>query len=161
MAINPNQAGLFPGGGGHFNFVCTGVCGHRIEKLTHPQTKVGLSVNQNTPIPRLFTTEIEQQTTIGFIQLRRNPPIPRLNYIKIMTHPQVFGQKFTSIRRFLAWKTHPFWSHIPNMTQYGSAPQGPIFVKYRLGPLCFSFVCGPITTKLGMLVLWDKISQNQ
>ena len=29
------------GGGGHFNFVCTGVCGHRIGKLTHPQTKAG------------------------------------------------------------------------------------------------------------------------
>ena len=27
-------------------------------------------------------------------------------------------------------------------------------------PLCFSFICGPITTKLGMMVLWDKISQN-
>ena len=39
-----------------------------------------------------------------------------------MTHPQVFGQKFTPIHRFLAWKTHPFWPHIPNMTQYGSAP---------------------------------------
>ena len=43
----------------------------------------------------------------------------------IMTHPQVFGQKFTPIRRFLAWKTHPFWPHIPNMTQYGSAPPPP------------------------------------
>ena len=41
-----------------------------------------------------------------------------------MTHLQVFGQKFTPIHRFLAWKTHPFWSHIPNMTQYGSAPGG-------------------------------------
>ena len=41
-----------------------------------------------------------------------------------MTHPQVFGQKFTPIRRFSAWKTHPFWPHIPNMTQYGSAPGG-------------------------------------
>ena len=39
-----------------------------------------------------------------------------------MTHPQVFGQKITPIRRFLARKTHPFWPHIPNMTQYGSAP---------------------------------------
>ena len=27
--------------GGHFNFICTGVCGHRIGKLTHPQTKAG------------------------------------------------------------------------------------------------------------------------
>ena len=41
-----------------------------------------------------------------------------------MTHPQVFGQKFTLIRRFSAWKTHPFWLHIPNMIQYGSAPLG-------------------------------------
>ena len=39
-----------------------------------------------------------------------------------MTHPQVFGQKFTPIRRFSAWNTHPFWPHIPNMTQYVSAP---------------------------------------
>ena len=27
--------------GGHFNFICTGVCGHRTGKLTHPQTKAG------------------------------------------------------------------------------------------------------------------------
>ena len=26
--------------------------------------------------------------------------------------------------------------------------------------LCFSFICNPITTKLGMMVLWDKISQK-
>ena len=39
-----------------------------------------------------------------------------------MTHPQVFGKKFTLIRRFSAWKSHPFWPHIPNVTQYGSAP---------------------------------------
>ena len=39
-----------------------------------------------------------------------------------MTHSQVFGQKFTPIRRFLAWKTHPFWPHIPHLTQCGSAP---------------------------------------
>ena len=30
-----------------------------------------------------------------------------------MTHLQVFGRKFTPIRRFLASKTHPFWPHIP------------------------------------------------
>ena len=41
-------------GGGDFSFVCTGVCGHRIGKLTHPQTKA----RPNTPILRLFTTEI-------------------------------------------------------------------------------------------------------
>ena len=63
-------------GGGHFNFVCTRVCGHRIEKLTHPQTKAGPLINKNTPILRLFTTEIDQ-TTIGFFQFRRKPPIPR------------------------------------------------------------------------------------
>ena len=38
-----------------------------------------------------------------------------------MTHLQVFGQNIIPIRRFLAWKTLPFWLHIPNMTQYGSA----------------------------------------
>ena len=42
-----------------------------------------------------------------------------------MTHPQVFGQKFAPIRRFSAGKTHPFWPHIPNMTQCGSAPPPP------------------------------------
>ena len=42
-----------------------------------------------------------------------------------MTHPQVFGLTFTPIRRFLALKTHPFWPHIPNMTQYGSAAPPP------------------------------------
>ena len=54
-----NNCPLTRGGGGHFNFVCTGVCGHSIEKLTHPQTKVGPSMNQNTPILRLFKTEID------------------------------------------------------------------------------------------------------
>ena len=36
---------------------------------------------------------------------------------------------------------------------------GVILVKYRLGAhcaLCFSFICGPITTKLGRMVLWHK-----
>ena len=42
--------------------------------------------------------------------------------IKIMTHPQGFRRKFTPICWFLAQKTHPFWPHIPSMTQYGSAP---------------------------------------
>ena len=41
-----------------------------------------------------------------------------------MTHPHVFSQNFTPIRRFLAWKTHPFWPHIPNMAQCRSAPPG-------------------------------------
>ena len=36
----------FLGPGGHFNFICMGVCGHRIGKLTHPQTKAGLKTDQ-------------------------------------------------------------------------------------------------------------------
>ena len=52
MVLPRNQ--LFdPRGGGHFNFVCTGVCGHRIGKLTHPQTKACPSIDKNTPILRL------------------------------------------------------------------------------------------------------------
>ena len=51
-------------GGGHFklNFVCMGGGGgggHRIGKLSHLQTKAGSSVNKNTPILRLVTTEID------------------------------------------------------------------------------------------------------
>ena len=48
-----------------------------------------------------------------------------------MTRPQVFGKKFTPIRRFSTLKTHPFWPHIPNMTQYESAPPGFILVKQQ------------------------------
>ena len=43
-------------GGGHFNSNCTGVCGHRIGKLTHPQTKAGPKTD---PILRLFAIEID------------------------------------------------------------------------------------------------------
>ena len=43
--------------------------------------------------------------------------------IRIMTHPQVSGQKLTPIRSFFGLETHPFWSHMPNVTQYGSAPR--------------------------------------
>ena len=50
-----------------------------------------------------------------------------------MPHPQVFSQKFTPICRFLAWKTHPFWPHIPNMTQYGSAPRGSATLALKRG----------------------------
>ena len=50
---------MIPGGGRHFNFACMGVCGHRIRKLTHSQTEAGPSINKNTPILRLFTTEID------------------------------------------------------------------------------------------------------
>ena len=40
-----------------------------------------------------------------------------------------------------------FWNHIG----WGA----------HCAPLCFSSICCPITTKLGMLVLWYKISQKQ
>ena len=68
--------------GGHLNFVCTGVCGHMMGKLIHPQTKAGPSINKNRSIVRLFTKEHYQNwlTTIGFIQFRRKPPIPKYNY---------------------------------------------------------------------------------
>ena len=36
-----NQSSGGGGGGRHFGFICTGVCGRRIGKLTHPQTKAG------------------------------------------------------------------------------------------------------------------------
>ena len=83
--------------------------------------------------------------TAGFIQFHENHPFPgrmiemetsvEVLCIRIMTHPQVLGRKFTPIRRFLGrdlhpsagfWtsETHPFWLHIPNMTQNGSAPPG-------------------------------------
>ena len=49
--------------GGHFSFVCTGVCCRIIGKLTHPQTKAGLSINKNRPIPRLCTIKDEPKLT--------------------------------------------------------------------------------------------------
>ena len=60
-----------------------------------------------------------------------------------MTHPQVFGQKFTPIRRFSAWKSHPFWPHIPNVTQYGSAPPPGPRVPFHISlylSLAFAFL---------------------
>ena len=51
------------GGGGHFNFVCTGVCGGTLGKLTNPETKVSLSINKNRPIPRLCTIKHEPKLT--------------------------------------------------------------------------------------------------
>ena len=50
-------------GMGRFNFVCTRVCGHTIGKLTHPQTKVGLSANKNRFIPRLCAIKNEPKLT--------------------------------------------------------------------------------------------------
>ena len=85
---------------GHFNFVCTEVCGHSIGKLTHPQTKVGLSINKNRPIPRLCTIKHEPiltKTTGNFIKFHKNHPFPgriidmvtslEVLCITIMTHP--------------------------------------------------------------------------
>ena len=45
--------------GRHFNFVCTGMCGHTIGKLAHPQTKAGPLTNKKGPIPRLCTIKHE------------------------------------------------------------------------------------------------------
>ena len=50
-------------GGGHFNFVCTGVCGHTTGKLTHPQTKVGLEINKTDPFPDYGTINYEPKLT--------------------------------------------------------------------------------------------------
>ena len=49
--------------GGDFNFLCTGVWGHTIGKLTHPQTKAGPKINKNRPIPRLCTIKHEPKLT--------------------------------------------------------------------------------------------------
>ena len=39
---------------------------------------------------------------------------------------------------FSAWKTHPFWPHIPNMTQYGNAPRvWEMLIYSRLQLKCF------------------------
>ena len=48
-----------PGGWGHFNFVCTGVCGHITEKFAHSQTEAGPSISKNRAIPRLCTIKHE------------------------------------------------------------------------------------------------------
>ena len=55
---NPGNSTLLRmgGGGGHFNFVCTGVCGHSIRKLAYLQTKTGPSINKN----RQFSDYLQQ-----------------------------------------------------------------------------------------------------
>ena len=46
-------------------------------------------------------------------------------------------------------KAGVFWNHLGWGRGAHCAP-----------PFCFCFIRGPITTKLGMMVLWDKISQK-
>ena len=58
IQLKTNIPGRGGGGGGALQHRLYGVCGHKIGKLTHPQTKAGPSINKNTPILRLFTTEI-------------------------------------------------------------------------------------------------------
>ena len=41
--------------------------------------------------------------------------------MKVMTHPQVWLELYVHPQVF-DLETHPFWPHIPNMTQYWSAP---------------------------------------
>ena len=70
--------GLIPGG--HFNLVCTGVCGHNTEKLIHQQAKSVPLINKNRPIPRLCTVKHEpnfDEITISNIQVTRKSPILR------------------------------------------------------------------------------------
>ena len=50
-------------GRGHFNLICKGMWGHTIEKLTHPQTEAGPSINKNRHIPRLCTIKHELKLT--------------------------------------------------------------------------------------------------
>ena len=59
MLLSGGGGGGEEEGRGHFNFICTGVYGHRIRKLTHPQTKAGPSINKSRPILRLFRIEID------------------------------------------------------------------------------------------------------
>ena len=84
--------------------------------------------------------------------------------IRIMIHPQVLGQKFTPIRRFLgrdlhpsagfwASKTHPFWPHIPNMTQNGSAPPQGIVDQNTYNKVSDIFIDHKKKLKLSFLVV--------
>ena len=97
--------------GDHFNLICTGMCGHTIGKLTHPQTEAGLSINKNRPILRLCTIKREsklaklQQILFNFMKTTHSQvelvTSIKVLCIRIMIDPQVFGQKFTPICRFL------------------------------------------------------------
>ena len=128
---------LKAGGGGHFNFVCTGVCGHIIGKLTHPQTKGGLSINKNRPIPRLCTmkheprlTKLQQvlfdftKTTHSKVALLKWRSVWRSYVLELWSICRFLGRNVHPSAGFWAWKTHPFWPHIPSMTQNGSVSPG-------------------------------------
>ena len=65
-----------PGGRGSLQLCLYGVCGHNIGKLTYPQTKAGLSISKNRPIPRLCTIKHELNYS-RFYSVSRKPPIPR------------------------------------------------------------------------------------
>ena len=117
-----SYGGLNPGGS--LNFVCTEVCGHITGKLNHPQTEVGLSINENGRIPRLCTIKHEPKwlNYSRFYSISRKYPFPSGNIemvtslevlcIRIMTHPQALGQKFSPIHRQLGTHsgcTSPVW----------------------------------------------------
>ena len=63
-----------PGGGGrgHFNFICTGVCGHRIGKLTHPQTKASTKTD---PSSDYLQQKLAKLQSVLF-DLEENHPFP-------------------------------------------------------------------------------------
>ena len=80
------------GGGGHFNFICTGVCGHRIGKLTHPQTKAGTKTDPFSDYLQQKLTKLQQ---VSF-NLEENHSFPS----KIIS-------KSWPIHRFLVKNLHP------------------------------------------------------
>ena len=119
--------------GHHFNFVCTGVCGHTIRKLTHPQTKADPSINKSRPIPRLCTIKHEpklaklQQVLFNFtktthsqVELLKWRPVYRSYVLELWPIRRCLGRNLHPSAGFWASKTHPFWPHIPSMTQNGT-----------------------------------------
>ena len=64
------------------------------------------------------------------------------NHVKEEFREEMYAHEVNPIQAGL------FWNHIG----WGG---------HIVPPLCFSSICYPITTKLGMLVLWHKISQKQ
>ena len=103
------------------SFVRGCAAAYAIGKLTHPQTKADLSISKNTPIARLCTIKHEPKLTklqqvlfnvtktthsqvLGIIEMVTSLAV---SCIRIMTHPRVFGQKFTPIRMFLVLEKSP------------------------------------------------------
>ena len=69
--------------------------------------------------------------------------------LKIVENDPFLRLQMTTKEMFNPIQAGLFWNHIG----WGGG--------HIVPPLCFSSICYPITTKLGMLVLWHKISQKQ